>query len=182
VEEAKVVQNKGKTKDQLDKLQDRKDPKTTVLKVKLQGHKGQLKGPEDLPVKLQEHKDPLIKLQGHKDPQRGLQEAKIAEVKEVKEDLKVKLPGHKGQLKGPKDLKLKVKLQDHNKRPTKGHHKDPSNSLMQLTGEVEADLVLVEPWKCVLMFVLHFLLVYSEPVWPDVRNGVPQRNKNPGLI
>ena len=182
MEEAKVVQNKGKTKDQLDKLQDRKDPKTTVLKVKLQGHKGQLKGPEDLPVKLQEHKDPLIKLQGHKDPQRGLQEAKIAEVKEVKEDLKVKLPGHKGQLNGPKDLKLKVKLQDHNKSPTKGHHKDPSNSLMQLTGEVEADLVLVEPWKCVLMFVLHFLLVYSEPVWPDVRNGVPQRNKNPGLI
>merc|ERR1712004_69679 len=151
---------------------DRKDPKTTVLKVKLQGHKGQLKGPKGLPVKLQDHKD----------PQRDLREAKTAEVKEVKEDLKVKLPGHKGQLKGPKDLKLKVKLQDHNKSPTKGHHKDPSNSLIQLAGKVEVDLVLVEPWKCVLMFVLHFLLVYSEPVWPDVRNGVPQRNKNPGLI
>ena len=49
MEVAKVVRNKAKTKDQLDKLQDRKDPKTTVLK-------GQLKGPEDLPVKLQGHK------------------------------------------------------------------------------------------------------------------------------
>ena len=105
-----MAQNKGKTKDQLDKLQDQKDSKITGLKVKLQGHKG-----------------PLIKLQGHKDPQRGLQEAKIAVVKEVKEDLKVKLPGYKGQFQGPKDLKLKVKLQDCNKSP-KDHHKDPSNT------------------------------------------------------
>ena len=48
--------------------------------------------------------------------------------------------------------------------------------------EVEGvELALVEPWKCVLMFVLHFLLVYSEPVWPDVLSVVPQRNKKFGL-
>ena len=160
--------NKAK-KDQLDKLQDPKDPKITTVHP----------GLKDLRVKLQDLKGLIIKLQGHKDPQRGLQEAKIAVVNEVKEDLKVKLPGHKGQLKGPKDLKLKVPPQDHNKSPK--DHRDPSNSLVQLTGKVEVELVPVEPWKCVLMFVLHFLLVYSEPVWPDVRNGVLQRNKN-GLI
>ena len=168
--------NKAK-KDQLDKLQDPKDPKITTVHP----------GLKDLRVKLQDLKGLIIKLQGHKDPQRGLQEAKTVEIKEVKkevklvkEGLKAKLQGHKGQLKGPKDLKLKVPPQDHNKSPK--DLRDPSNSLVQLTGKVDqVELVPVEPWKCVLMFVLHFLLVYSEPVWPDVRNGVLQRNKN-GLI
>ena len=110
--------NKDKTKDQPVKLPDLKDPKIIVLP-----------DPKDQPVKLQDHKGPLVKLQD----QKGLLEvriveAKIVEVKEAKKGLKVKLQG----LKDPKDLKLKVKLQDHNKSPTKDHHRRLlTNSLMQ---------------------------------------------------
>lgn len=65
--------NKAK-KDQLDKLQDPKDPKITTVHP----------GLKDLRVKLQDLKGLIIKLQGHKDPQRGLQEVKTVEIKEVK--------------------------------------------------------------------------------------------------